>query len=290
MKYLFSILFLGILLASCGSNSSNDIVPVPVPAVDPVQQLAEDKTLIKDYLTTNNLTAEESPSGLHYIIEESGNGEAVTENSIVNVLIKGYFLDGTTFVPSQPCSPSTIALGGNLIPGFKEGLQLFNLGGKGTLLLPSALGFGQNGSGTVQPNTVIALDIEIIVDQQAFDRAKIQDFLTANNIVADSTLSGIHYVITEQGSGESPTGTSTVTVNYKGYFADGTIFDESNPTATFPLNNVIAGWQEVLPLLKKEGSGTFLIPSNLAYGNSGNNSIPGNTMLIFDITLLDFNN
>lgn len=279
MKYLLPILFLGILFANCGNDDAT-------PAVDPVEQLATDKALIKDYLASNNLMAEESPTGLHYIIEESGRGPFIGANSSANVLLKGYFLDGAVFDESDPCSPITIRVA-DVITGFQEGLQLFSTGGKGTIFLPSALAFGQTGSGPIQANTVIAFDIEV-VDQKVFDQNKIQTYLAENNIVADSTLSGIYYEITAPGAGENPTATSTVTVSYKGYYADGTVFDESNPTTTFQLSQVIRGWQEVLPLLKKEGIGTFLIPSNLAYGETGNNQIPGNTMLIFDIALLDF--
>lgn len=281
MKYLLPILFLGILFSNCGNDD-------PIQIVDPAEQLATDKTLIKNYIAANNLMAEESATGLHYIIEETGRGAFIGANSSANILLKGYFLDGTVFDESDPCSPITIRVA-DVISGFQEGLQLFSTGGKGTIFLPSALAFGQAGSGPIQPNTVIAFDIEI-VDQKAFELNKMKTYLAANNIVADSTLSGIYYEIAEPGAGESPTASSTVTVNYRGYYADGTVFDESNPTATFELNGVIRGWQEVLPLLKREGTGTFLIPSNLAYGETGNATVPGNTMLIFDIALLDFRN
>jgi len=281
MKYLLPILFLGVLFANCGND------PQFLPQLPPEEQLAVDKTLIQDYLSANNLTAEETASGLHYIIEEKGTKGFIGANSSVNVLIKGYLLDGSSFTPDESCSPTTINLGNDLIAGFKEGLQLFNVGGKGTLLLPSAIGFGSAGNGPIQPNSVIAFDIEIVV-QEDFDRNKIKNYLAANNIVADTTLTGIHYVITEAGNGESPTSTSTVTVNYRGYYADGTVFDESGSPVTFELNSVIRGWQEVLPLLKKDGLGTFLIPSEQAYGETGSGSIPGNTMLIFDINLLEF--
>ncbi|MFK7982327.1 MAG: FKBP-type peptidyl-prolyl cis-trans isomerase [Saprospiraceae bacterium] len=281
MKYLLPILFLGFLFSNCG----DDLV---APEIDPVKQLATDKALIKDYLVANNLTASESASGLHYIIEEAGTKGFIGPSSRVNVLLKGYFLDGSTFDDTGDCSPITISVG-DVIDGFQEGIQLFNVGGKGTIFLPSAIAFGITGNGPIAANTVIAFDIEI-VDQKEFESDKIRNYLTDNNIVADSTLSGIYYIITESGAGESPTASSTVTVAYKGYLADGTVFDESNPTATFELSGVIRGWQEVLPLLKKEGAGTFLIPSNLAYGESGSGSIPSNTMLIFDIVLLEFRN
>ncbi|MGB1218088.1 MAG: FKBP-type peptidyl-prolyl cis-trans isomerase, partial [Saprospiraceae bacterium] len=65
-------------------------------------------------------------------------------------------------------------------------------------------------------------------------------------------------------------------------------YDRGEPIE-FPLTGVIKGWQEAIPLLSKGGKGTFLIPSGLAYGARGAGAdIPGNTVLIFDVELLDF--
>lgn len=122
------------------------------------------------------------------------------------------------------------------------------------------------------------------------DIAQINKYLLDNNMTADTTVSGIHYIITQEGSGGHPDLQSTVTVKYKGYMLDGTVFDQTSgsTTATFALKGVIAGWQEAVPLLKKGGKGTFLIPSYLCYGPSGVGSIPPNSVLIFDIDLIDF--
>jgi FKBP-type peptidyl-prolyl cis-trans isomerase FkpA len=81
---------------------------------------------------------------------------------------------------------------------------------------------------------------------------------------------------------------STVTVAYKGYLTDGTVFDESDSNGiTFSLRNVIQGWQEGIPLFKEGGSGMLLIPSALGYGSSSQGQIPANSVLIFEITLID---
>ncbi|MFN9955636.1 MAG: FKBP-type peptidyl-prolyl cis-trans isomerase, partial [bacterium] len=71
---------------------------------------------------------------------------------------------------------------------------------------------------------------------------------------------------------------------------DGTIFDQTtgNQTATFPLANLIPGWQEGIPLLQKGGKGTFLLPSALGYGPNPVGPIPANSVLIFEIELIDF--
>lgn len=127
-----------------------------------------------------------------------------------------------------------------------------------------------------------------VSEQLTKDIAIIENYLENNNIDAQKTSSGLYYVITEEGTGLHPTINSTVTVQYKGKLLDGTIFD--NNTATFRLTGVIAGWQEGIPLFKKGGRGKLFIPSGLGYGASGTSdgSIPGNTVITFDIHLISF--
>lgn len=120
---------------------------------------------------------------------------------------------------------------------------------------------------------------------------EIQQYLTDNNLTSQVTESGLHYIISKEGNGESPTVNNDVTVHYHGYFTNGDVFDSSvdrGETSTFPLLNVILGWQEGIPLFSKGGEGVLLIPSHLAYGRAGRGSIPANSVLIFDIQLFDF--
>lgn len=123
-------------------------------------------------------------------------------------------------------------------------------------------------------------------DQLAKDIELIDQYLSDNEFDAESTGSGLHYIIETPGMGEHPTINSTVTVQYKGYLLDGTEFDSG--TATFPLTNVIKGWQEGIPKLKKLGRGKLFIPSYLGYGSSPTASIPANSVLIFDVHLISF--
>lgn len=126
--------------------------------------------------------------------------------------------------------------------------------------------------------------------QAETDKRLIQEYLSARNISAQEHPSGIFYVIEQEGAGAHPAPNATVTVKYRGYLLNGNVFDQTAPnqTATFPLANLIEGWKIAIPLLKKGGKGTFWIPSALGYGASALPGIPANSVLIFDIELVNF--
>jgi len=122
------------------------------------------------------------------------------------------------------------------------------------------------------------------------NEADIIQYIENNNLNATRSNSGLYYVINNEGSGARPTSTSNVTVAYKGYFLDGVVFDESNSSGiSFGLNQVIQGWTEGITYFKEGGDGILLVPYNLGYGESGRGSIPGGSVLIFDIRLLEVN-
>ncbi|HEY4112749.1 MAG TPA: FKBP-type peptidyl-prolyl cis-trans isomerase [Rhizomicrobium sp.] len=93
--------------------------------------------------------------------------------------------------------------------------------------------------------------------------------------------------------GKNPTkpgATDCVTVNYKGTFIDGRVFDQSPPgqPISFPVNGVIPGWTEALQLMHVGETWQLTIPANLAYGErgAGGGKIPPNTPLLFTVELL----
>lgn len=107
-----------------------------------------------------------------------------------------------------------------------------------------------------------------------------------------TTPSGLQYRIIEEGSGKKPTADDTVSVHYTGTFIDGEQFDSSldrGQPVSFQVGEVIQGWQEVLPMMREGAKWQVFIPAELAYGEQGNNAIPPNETLIFDIELLSVN-
>lgn len=120
-----------------------------------------------------------------------------------------------------------------------------------------------------------------------------EKYLTENKMkegVTEST-SGLQYKIIKAGAGEKPSSTSTVLVHYKGTLIDGTEFDSSyarGKPVELAVNQVIEGWQEVLPLMTVGSSWQIVVPSDLAYGErSPGGAIGPNSTLLFDIELIE---
>ncbi|MEM7370129.1 MAG: FKBP-type peptidyl-prolyl cis-trans isomerase [Bacteroidota bacterium] len=127
-------------------------------------------------------------------------------------------------------------------------------------------------------------------EQLEIDKQVITEYVAANGLNGTFTESGLYYVIADSGVGtEMPVPTSTVEIIYLGTLLDGTEFDSSDGfPAAFPILNLIQGWQEGLLHFKRESEGILLVPSRLAYGPQGRVNIPPNSVLRFDIEMLDF--
>jgi len=133
-------------------------------------------------------------------------------------------------------------------------------------------------------------DKEESIDYVAKNEQEIKDYIAKNNLTAQRSASGLYYVIKNLGTGTQPTANSNVTVAYKGYFINGTVFDQSSTAGiSFGLNQVIKGWTEGIPYFKAGGDGILLVPSHLGYGSYNYQGIPGGSVLIFEIKLISVN-
>jgi len=123
--------------------------------------------------------------------------------------------------------------------------------------------------------------------------AALKTYLDSSGIVATQDSRGFFYTLDVSGSTDTlhPIRCSDVSVTYLGTFLNGTAFDSSgsNTPVSFNLSGVIAGWQEALPLMRKNAVMNLYLPPSLAYGSSDYHGIPANSNLIFKIKLLGFN-
>lgn len=117
-------------------------------------------------------------------------------------------------------------------------------------------------------------------------------FLAANakKDSVKTTASGLQYKVITMGTGDIPTATQRVKVNYRGTLIDGTEFDSSykrNQPATFACNQVIKGWTEALTMMPVGSKWMLYIPQELGYGSRETGKIPPFSTLIFEVELLE---
>jgi len=108
---------------------------------------------------------------------------------------------------------------------------------------------------------------------------------------ANKTSTGLAYRVIKKGNGTGhPSLQSIITIDYSGWTPDGKLFDSSitrGEKAIFPLNGLISGWKEGLPLMSPGDTYRFWIPGHLAYDSIPNANGPKG-MLVFDVTLYSF--
>lgn len=131
-------------------------------------------------------------------------------------------------------------------------------------------------------------------EQLRIDESKIKEYLQKNSIAAvRDSLTGVYYQVLKPGNGKDTIAdNSTMKVIYTGKLLDGTTFDSSKGDTTnlggALLNQMILGWRIGLPKISKGGKMLLFIPSVWGYENRQVGSIPPNSVLLFDVELIDF--
>jgi len=140
---------------------------------------------------------------------------------------------------------------------------------------------------------IVEAALQKAMDVHTEDNRKLEEeFLETNGkrVEVKTTSSGLQYEVINEGQGEKPVSNSVVKVNYVGTFIDGSPFDSSQDEngVFIPLDMVIPGWSEGLQLMTEGSKYKFYIPSNLAYGKEGVQSvIPPYSPLIFIVELIE---
>jgi FKBP-type peptidyl-prolyl cis-trans isomerase len=120
---------------------------------------------IAEYLKNNNITTAPTASGLYYVETVKGKGPKPEAGDTVRVHYTGRFLDGKVFDSSLDTEPIEFNVGiGMVIPGWDEGIQMMNEGGKAKLIIPSNLAYGEGGvgDGLIPPYTPLVFEVELV--------------------------------------------------------------------------------------------------------------------------------
>ena len=132
-------------------------------------------------------------------------------------------------------------------------------------------------------STACAIKASYTNDSNAAQRAQMIAFCNNNGITYTIHPSGILYQITTSGDTTKPDLCTSLTMTYTGKLMTGIQFDKG--TITYPLKDLIVGWQIAVPLIGKGGKIKMVIPSSLAYGPNANGSIPANSPLYFEMSI-----
>jgi len=149
-----------------GDTGASDLIPGGAVLIFNIEITsiinAQGEDDILEYLLENDLEAERTDSGLYYIVDTLGDGNSITENSAVTIKYTGTLTNGTIF--DQSSDAGSYFYLQNTISGFAEGVSLFKEGGKGTLIIPPSLAYGEDGSydGTIPRNAIVIFEFEIL--------------------------------------------------------------------------------------------------------------------------------
>lgn len=275
-------------------------------AADPAQPVlpATASDVLLDLLPKySDSDVQTTASGLQYVIFEEGSGEKPQLGETIVAHYTGYLTDGSQFDSSRDRDqPFQFPIGQRaVIQGWDEGFALFNPGTKALLIIPPTLGYGAGGNQGIPPNSTLYFDVELLevvpvpptptpLPETATDELlQLLPAFDESDIV--TTESGLQYVVIEEGSGDLAEVGDNIVANYTGYLTTGSTFDSSlgGEPFRFPLGQgrVIPGWDEGFGLFPPGTKAILIIPSDLAYGPQGNQNIPPNSTLYFDVELVD---
>jgi len=269
---------------------------------DPVTQLLKDIETIDNFLDSNGLTAEEDASGIRMVITELGTGlPAMLTNTVDVDYVGKLFSTNAKFDEGNVKGIVT-----TYIAGWQIALTTLPAGSKATLYIPSYWGYGNSAQGPIPANSILIFDIEfndVVESPQelqklAADTTAIDDYLVSKTIDAIKVPGGLRYVITELGTGATPTWYDRTKLKFAfKLLTDDTkivIQAEREPSAEFysRVIDYIHGMKIALQKLPAGSKATLYIPSGLGYGtqaatDQGVTIIPANSNVIVDLEFID---
>jgi len=286
---------------------------------------SEEPVKIQAYIAKNKVTAAPTASGIYIISQNPGSGRGIVKGDFVKInLTVTSIEEKKIFSTLDQNRPITFEYGKPFdTKGFDEAIATMKKGSKATILVPSAMGFGEqgkkdmNGKDIITPYSPVVYDIEVldlktkaendkaVKDEEAAKKKAaaeavtkeptlIQQYIKDNKITAKPIASGLYYIEKVAGKGAKAKAGNKVKVHYTGKLMNGKVFDSSltkKPATPFEFTlgqgQVIPGWDEGISMMSAGGKATLIIPSKLGYGERGAGAdIPAYSPLVFDVELI----
>ncbi len=283
----------GLALSACTKNTSSAEVAKTVNTTPSTVQESKKPAQPTEIAAPADVAsppadAQRTSSGLASKMLQAGTGvQHPAAEDTVEVHYTGWTTDGKMFDSSVVRGQTARFALNEVIKGWTEGVQLMVAGEKRRFWIPGALAYGDTPMRPGAPAGMLVFDVELISITPAPKPIPAPADVASAPKEAQKTASGLRYKVLQKGAGKDhPKATSQVEVHYTGWTTDGKMFDSSvmrGQTATFPLNQVIAGWTEGLQLMVTGEKTRFWIPAELAYKN-----MPGRPAgtLVFDVELI----
>jgi len=316
-----SVLYFDVRLLNCETMEARQKAEMEKAA----KFKSEEPAKIQAYLTKNKVTVAPSASGVYVISQNAGSGRGIVKNDFVKINLTVTSIDGKKiFSTLDQNKPITFEYGKPFdTKGFDEAIATMKKGSKATVIVPSAMGFGEqgkkdmNGQDIITPYSPVVYDIEVLdlktkaeneksikdeeakakkaaEEAKAKEPVQIQQYIKDNKITAKPTASGLYYIEKTAGKGAKAKAGNQVEVHYTGKLMNAKVFDSSfdiKPATPFDFTlgqgQVIPGWDEAIAMMSAGGKATLVIPSKLGYGERGAGAdIPAYTPLVFEVELL----
>ncbi len=141
---------------------------------------------------------------------------------------------------------------------------------------------------------IVATAAALVLGTNLAQAGPAENLKAADNFLASNgkkpgvktTASGLQYKVLKQGKGSIPTASNSVSVNYKGYFVSGKVFDQSQAPISFGVSEVVPGWTEALQFMPVGSKYRLWLHPKIGYGGRETGPIPPNSLLVFDVELL----
>jgi FKBP-type peptidyl-prolyl cis-trans isomerase FkpA len=288
---------------------------------DDTQLREQEERYFELYLASNYPDETPRPSGLYFIEFSQGTGESpgeedwvlmnyvatmVPEDDIFDTSLENVAKDNNLYSADVLYGPFK-ARADSWVEGVTEGLQLMREGGRATMFFQSDLGFGTQSTpvGAYQSLKYEVELLEVLGDIEAYEQQRFMSYVDTiqwTDTIHDPETDVILYYITfEEGKGDTIVDGSNVELIYTGTLFDGRVFDQ-NLSTDDPFefeaggNDVIKGWELVMPGMQEGWKGKLVIPYQLAYGETEQyatvgtrrfRSLPPYENLIYEVEILE---